>query len=116
MPLPRMGKPPYLKPHHVQNDDLIVILEKPYVKDAEESQFGRDRGYAVIKVARTDALYTWGMNGTTWDRCLDAFSDNENMWIGKQVKIKLQATNIRGEDKMVIYGVPVVAPKQSAIS
>jgi hypothetical protein len=51
--LPRMGKPPYLKPHHVHEDDLAEIIEEPYVQSAEDSKFGRERGYAAIRLVRT---------------------------------------------------------------
>lgn len=49
--LPRMGKPPFLTPHQVQNDDLLEVVEEPYVKAAEDSKFGRERGYAAVRQA-----------------------------------------------------------------
>jgi hypothetical protein len=60
-----MGRPPFLKPHHVQQDDLVDIVEEPYVRSAEESKFGRMRGYVVVRLVRTGEIYTWGMNTTT---------------------------------------------------
>jgi hypothetical protein len=37
--LPRMGRPPFLKPHHVRKTTLVEIVEEPYVRSAEESRF-----------------------------------------------------------------------------
>jgi hypothetical protein len=109
--LPRMGKPPYLKPHHVQKDDLLEILKEPYVQTIEESKFGRSRGYCVVRLVRTGETYTWGLNGTTWDRLLDTFGEDSVLWIGKKVKLKLETQMIRGEDKIILYGVPYKEPQ-----
>jgi len=88
--LPRMGRPPFLKPHHVQQDDLVEIVEEPYVRSAEESRFEKPRGYAVVRLVRTGELYTWGFNTTTWDRLIDAFGEDSALWKGKKVKVKLE--------------------------
>lgn len=104
--LPRMGKPPFLKPHHVQKDDLVEIMEEPYVQSEEQSKFGRQWGFAVVRLIRTGELHTWGMNGTTWDRLIDAFGEDSALWKGNKVKVKLETQTIRGEPKQIIYGVP----------
>ena len=111
--LPRLGKPPYLKPHHVQQDDLVEIVEEPYVRTAEQSRFGRPRGYAVVRLLRTGELYTWGFNTTTWDRLLDAFGEDSSLWVGKKVKIRLESQIVRGEQRSVIYGVAYREPQQT---
>lgn len=111
--LPRMGKPPYLKAHHVQEGDLVEILSEPYIQSEEESRFGRSRGYVAIRLVRTGDPYTWGMNSTTWDRLIDSFGEDSQMWIGKRVKLKLDRQMIRGEDKQVMYGVPYQEPQKS---
>jgi hypothetical protein len=110
--LPRMGKPPFLKPHHAQQDDLVEIVEEPYVRSAEDSAFGRERGYAVVKLVRNGELYTWGMNTTTWDRLIDAFGEDSALWKGKRVKIKVETQTVRGEQKQIVYGVPYREPQQ----
>jgi hypothetical protein len=110
--LPRMGKPPYMKPHHVLNNDLLVIVDEPYVKGAEESVFGKDRGYMVVRVVRTGDTYTWGLNGTTWDRLIDAFGDDSKLWTGKKVKVRFETRMIRGEPKQIIYGAAYKEPQK----
>jgi hypothetical protein len=107
-----MGKPPFLKPHNVQQDDLVEIVEEPYVRSAEESKFGRMRGYAVVRLLRTGDLYTWGMNTTTWDRCVDSFGEDSALWKGKKVKIKKMSQVVRGENREVVFGVPYKEPQQ----
>jgi len=111
--LPKMSKPPYLKPHHVQQDDLLEILEEPFIQTAEESKFDRQRGYAVVRLVRTGETFLWGLNGTTWDRLIDGFGDNSMLWVGKKVKLKLENTTIRGQEKQVIYGVVYREPQKS---
>lgn len=110
--LPRMGRPPFLKPHHVQQDDLVEIVEEPYVRSAEESKFGRMRGYVVVRLVRTGEIYTWGMNTTTWDRCVDSFGEDSALWKGKKVKIKKMPQVVRGENREVLFGVPYIEPQQ----
>jgi len=111
--LPRMGRPPFLKPHHVKQDDLVEIMEEPYVRSAEESHFERPMGYAVVRLVRTGELYTWGFNTTTWDRLIDAFGEDSAQWKGKKVKVKLENQTVRGEQKQIIFGVPYREPQQS---
>jgi hypothetical protein len=111
--LPRMGKPPYLKAHHLQQNDLLQIVEEPYIRDADESMFGRARGYAVVRLERTGEFYTWGLNGTTWDKLLDAFGEDGMLWKGKLVKVKLETQTIRGEEKQIIFGVPYQEPQKT---
>lgn len=110
--LPRMGRPPFLKSHHVRQDDIVEIVEEPYVRSAEESRFERPRGYAVVRLVRTGELYTWGFNNTTWDRLIDAFGEDGALWKGKRVKIRLETQTVRGEQKSVIFGVPYNEPQQ----
>jgi len=111
--LPRMGKPPFLKPHHVQQDDLLEVLEEPYVQTEEKSKFGRQRGYAVVRLVRTGEAYTWGLNSTTWDRLIDAFGEDAALWKAKKVRVKLETMTVRGEVKQVMYGVPYREPQKS---
>lgn len=111
--LPRMGKPPYLKPHFVQDGDVLQITGEPYVKSEEESKFGRQRGYAAVRLIRTGEEYTWGMNSTTWDRLIDGFGEDSALWVNKKVKVKLDRQMIRGEDKQIIYGMPYLEPQKN---
>jgi hypothetical protein len=106
MKLSRMGKPSYLKAHHLQKDDLLEIMEEPYTQSAEESKYGRERGYAVVRLVRTGDLFTYGMNGTTWDHLLDAYGDDSALWKGKKIKMTIEKQTIRGESKDVMFGVP----------
>jgi hypothetical protein len=108
VPLPRLTKPAYLKPENLAQNDVAEVLDLPYVVSAEDSKFGKQRGYAQIKVLRSGEVYTWGFNNTTWDKLVDAFGDNEANWIGKHIKVSLENTIIRGEKKQVIFGEPVV--------
>jgi hypothetical protein len=107
-----MGKPPFLKPHQVQQNDLIEIVEEPYVQSEEESKFGRMRGYAVVRLVRTGELFTAGFNTTTWNRLLDGFGEDSQLWKGKRVKLTLETQTIRGEQKQVMFGKPYVEPQK----
>jgi len=109
--LPRMGKPPFLTPHQVQNDDLLEVVEEPYVKAAEDSKFGRERGYAAVRLIRTGELFTAGFNATTWDRLLGAFGEEGKLWVGKRFKVTLETQTIRGMQKLVMFGKPYHDPQ-----
>jgi len=110
--LPRMGRPPFLKPHHVKQDDLVEIVDEPYIRSAEESRFEKPKGYAVVRLLRTGELFTWGFNNITWNRLLDAFGDDSSLWKGKKVKVKIETQTVRGEQRQVIFGVPYREPQQ----
>jgi hypothetical protein len=107
-----MGKPSFLKPHHVQQGDLFEIVEEPYVQAAEDSKFGRVRGYAVARLVRTGELFTCGFNTTTWDRLLSAFGEDSGLWVSKRFTIVLETQTIRGEQKQVMFGKPYVDPQK----
>jgi hypothetical protein len=110
--LKRMSKQPFLKPHHVVEDDLLEILDEPWTQSAEESKFGRERGYVTVRLIRTGETFTWGLNGTTWDRLIDAFGEDGGLWKGKRVKMRLETQTIRGEPKQIMYGVAYVEPQR----
>lgn len=112
MPLPRLGKPPFLTAEDVKDSDILEIADEPYVVPAEQTKWGRPRGRAVVKLSDGE-LRTWTMNTTTWDRLLDAFSDKEAMWIGKRVKVRKETQTISGSDKEVLFGYPYKEPQQT---
>jgi len=108
-----MGWPPFLTPQDVVNDDLLEIVEEPYVKSAEDSKFGRERGYAVVRLHRTGELFTAGFNATTWDRLIDAYGEDGKLWMGKRFKVVLETQTIRGMQKQVMFGKPCRDPQAS---
>ena len=104
--LKRLGKPPILSANHLEQGDILEIVEEPYVQSAEQSKFGRERGYAVVRVLRTGEVYTWGMNTTTWDTLIDSFGDDSSSWVGERIDIRLETQTVRGELREIIYGFP----------
>jgi len=76
MPLKPLGRPPYLLPTEIEHDDLVEIIEKPYIVEAEKTKWGKERGRAVIKVLRTNAIRMWTMNNTTWDKLIQAYGED----------------------------------------
>lgn len=50
MPLIPLGRAPYLLPDEVENDDLLIMIEKPYIVPAEKTKWGRERGKATVKI------------------------------------------------------------------
>ena len=107
--LRKLGKPPYLRPLNLENDDLINILEPPYIKDG---QYG-DRGYAVSKLERTGEVFTVPFNTTSWDGLMEAWGEDSQMWLNKKAKARLEKTTIRGEQKQVVFWEPYVEPQKN---
>ncbi len=104
--IPKRGKDPFLKAHHVENDDLVVVTAPAYV---QEGDFG-ERTVVDVTVKRTGEAYRWSLNGTTNDRCLEAWSSDGDLWENKMLKIQKAKQIIRGEEKSVLYGVPYKEP------
>lgn len=116
MPLKPLGKPPYLLPQEIEQDDIVEIIEKPYIVPADKTKWGKERGKAVIKIIRNDLLRTWTMNNTTFDRLLQAFGEDPGFWLSKKVQIRKEIRNVSGVDKEVLFGKPYKEPQQQLSS
>ena len=100
--IPKRGKDPFLKAHHVENGDLVVVTAPAYVLDGK---FG-ERTVVDVEVKRTGERYRWSLNGTTSDRCREAWSGDSGLWENKVLKVQKVKDVIAGEEKSVLYGVP----------
>lgn len=116
MPLKTLGKPPYLLPTEIEQDDLVEIVEKPYIVPAEKTKWGKDRGKAQVKILRSGAIRTWTMNNTTWDKLVQAFGEDPSLWLDKKVQIRKEVRNVSGVDKEVLFGKPYKEPQQQLAS
>ena len=112
MPLKPLGRPAYLLPTEIEQDDVVEIIEKPWIVEAEKTKFGKERGKTVIKILRTGAIRTWTMNNTTWDKLIQAFGEDPGQWLNKKVQIKKEVRNVSGVDKDVLFGRPYREPQQ----
>ena len=112
MPLKPLGRPPYLLPDEIEQDDVVEIIEKPYIVPAEKTKWGKERGKAQIKILRNGQVRTWTMNNTTWDKLIQAFGENPDYWMNKKVQIKKEIRNISGVDKEVLFGKPYKEPQK----
>lgn len=109
MKLKFLGKPPYLRPEHLQQDDVITITEAPYIKDG---QFGT-RGYAVARLELTEELFTVPFNTTSWDRLVKAYGEDSQVWTNRKAKATLETQTVRGELKRIVFWKPVVEPQKT---
>ncbi len=112
MPLKPLGRPAYLLPIEIEQDDVVEIIEKPWIVEAEKTKFGKERGKTVVKILRTGAIRTWTMNNTTWDKLIQAFGEDPGQWLNKKVQIKKEVRNVSGVDKDVLFGRPYCEPQQ----
>lgn len=116
MPLKPLGRPFYLLPDEVQQDDVLEIMDKPYIVPAEMTKWNKERAKVQVKIIRTELIRTWNMNNTTFDKLLDAFGEDPGLWLGKKVQVKKETRNINGVDKVVLFGKPYVQPQQQLSS
>ncbi len=118
--IPRRGKPPFLKAHHVEDGDLATIIEPPYILDAEKSTFGKERTIITVKLRRDEQLYRWGLNTTSNDRLVEKFGSEGDLWKSKEVRIQKRSEIVRGEEKHVLYALPSIqqsiAPPEKPIA
>jgi hypothetical protein len=112
MPLKTLGKPPYLLPTEIEQDDIVEIIEAPYIVPAEKTKWGKERGKAQIKILRNGLIRTWTMNNTTWDKLIQAFGEDPGFWLNKKVQVKKEIRNVSGVDKDVLFGKPYKEPQQ----
>jgi len=104
--IPKRGKDPFLKAHHVENDDLVVVTAPAYVLDGK---FG-ERTVVNVQVKRTGERFRWSLNGTTSDRCREAWSSDSDLWENKVLKVRKVRDVVAGEEKSVLYGLPFKEP------
>jgi hypothetical protein len=113
MPLKKLGAPPYLLPDEVENNDLLEVVDKPFIVPAEKTKWGRERGKCTVRILRTGEVRRWTLNATTWDRLIDAFGEDAELWIGKKIKVKKESRSISGVAKSVLFGVAYREPQQT---
>lgn len=104
--IPKRGSDPYLTARDVVGGDLATITGPVYIQDAEKSKFGKERTIITVKIKRTGKIYRWGLNSTSNDRIVDFYSEDSDLWKGKELKIQKRLMNVRGEDRDVLYAVP----------
>jgi len=112
MPLKKLGRPQYLIASEIENDDVLEIIEKPWVVPAEKTKWGRDRGKTVVKVLRNGLVRTWSLNNTTWDKLVEEFGDDPGLWLNKKVVVKKELRTISGVEKELLFGKPYHEPQQ----
>jgi hypothetical protein len=114
--IPKRGKPkiPFLSFRDVEDGDLAEIIDVPYIQTAEKSKFGKERTIITVKLLRTNEIYRFGLNTTTNDRLVEAFSSEGNLWKDKQIKILKRSEMVLGRDRYVLYAIPSVQTKIGA--
>jgi len=105
--LRKLSQDPYLSVDEVQSGVELTVVGKPIIVPAEQTKWGKPRGRVVVQLLNGETR-TWTMNNTTWDRCVDAFGENPDGWLGRKITVDVQMMSVRGEAKKVIFGVPVV--------
>jgi len=114
MPVKRLGRPPFLSVNEVEDNDVFAITEAPYLVDAEHSKYGCERYRIVVKKPddRDFGLRTLTLNTTTSNRLLDAFGEDEKLWVGKQIRVRKHAEFVLGKQRFVLYGEPYADPQK----
>jgi len=108
--IPSRLKASFLKPDNVQNDDLASIVDSPYIQDAEKSRFGKERTVVTVQLKRTEQIFRWGLNSISNDRLVEKFGADGEQWKGKQVKVQKRRETVAGQERDVLYALPIIAP------
>ena len=106
--IPRRGKPRFIKPEDVENNDLAIIIKPPYIQSEEESKYGKERTIITLKHHRRKEIFRMGLNNTSNDRLVDAYGEDGNFWEDKEIRFQKRLENVRGVDKYVLYVNPSV--------
>jgi hypothetical protein len=101
----------YLHAEVVEDGDVIRIVEKARYVSTEESNFGKPF-FEIPVLTAAGEHKTWTPNKTTLKALAKVYGDDTDQWEGKQVKLKKERQNVRGETKDVLYGEAVTAPKE----
>ena len=105
--MPKLPEPAskFLRPEDVDDGDTVKIVDHVETIPAEDSKYGRERH--VVPVTLADGTEKrWGLNLTSYRALYDAFGDESDNWIGKQVKVVKNREKVRGETRYVLYAEP----------
>jgi len=112
--MPKLPEPAskFLRAEDVNDGDTVQITAHPETIPAEDSKYGKERH--VIPVALPDGTEKrWGLNLTSYRSLYEAFGDEGDQWIGKQVKVVKNREKVRGETRYVLYAEPFKEPQRS---
>jgi hypothetical protein len=114
MPVKRLGRPPFLSVNEINDNDVFQIVEPPYLVSAEQSKWGKERYRVVVKKLEDGefGLRTWTLNTSTSNSLLDAFGENEALWVGKKIRLRKREEYVLGKQKFVLYGEPYQEPQK----
>jgi len=115
MPVKRLGKPSFLRVDEVKDGDVLVAVEPPDLVEAEKSKWGKER-YRIVVTKHNDrefGLRRWTMNTSTSNKLLEAFGEDEKLWVGKKIRIRKREEFIQGKQKSVLYGEPYIEPQKT---
>jgi hypothetical protein len=97
----------YLHGENVKDGDVVQIEGKPRFVDSEESALGKAYLEMIVKLPGGNTkLYT--PNKTTLRACAPVFGDDTDAWVGKKIVLHPQKQIVRGQQKIVIYGEPLI--------
>lgn len=117
----KQGKPRFLKPEDVEKGDLLRLIDVPYVQPSDKSKFGKIRTVLTVVIVRTGEVRRWGLNTTTNDIFVDAWTIHGDKWKGKECTVEKRLEKVSGVDKFVLYGKPseqqeITTEKPSAVA
>ena len=105
----------YLHADAVKDGDIVTIVDKATIIDAETSVFGR--AYLEVSVRLPNGkIILWTPNKTSCKKIAVQFGDDTDLWVSKKVMLKKERQNVRGVMKDVLYGYPVIEQTAPTLS
>jgi len=113
--LKKLSKPQFLSVEEVEEDDVVTVVEEPFIVPADQTKFGKERGRVVVRLQNGEDR-SWTMNNTTWDALIDGFGAEPETWLEKRIQLRKEQMTIRGETKTVLYGKPYSEAKTPTLA
>jgi len=104
----------YVAPTMLKTHGNIVILlpnEEDegcgYRRSAKDTPFGRSTTEFFVAFKKDKFKRKYTMNKTTFKKCVEEWGDDSDTWANHELKLKVLAMVVRGDEKQVIFGEPL---------
>ena len=88
----------FKKGEDIKDGDIITIANEG---EQEEGKWGTQEVFLVKKDEDTEGNVNF--NQTTLNNLIDAYGNDSEKWIGKEIKVWINRENVAGQQRKVLY-------------
>lgn len=98
----------YLSSLDVEEGATVTISDFPSYETIKQIDGEEKQKLALLIQLSDGRVKPWLANQTTIKRLIEAWGDDCDQWVKRQIKIRKMRQMVRGEERDVLYGSPLV--------